>query len=461
MTTELNSQQVSISVSGISKRYEIYSRPFDMMVELLTGKERHTPFWALHQLNFNLYRGETVGIIGQNGAGKSTLLKMIAGVLEPTTGQIQVNGRVSAILELGSGFNPERSGRDNVILGGMCRGMTKSEINNKIDWIVEFSELEDVIDLPLRTYSTGMQARLMFSTAICVDPEVLIVDEALAVGDIAFQRKCFSKIESLRDGGCTILFVSHSPETVLALCHRAIYLKNGTLLMDGDAKPVIERYMQDVFGSTGQQTAADIQTETKTPAPVETVVIPPEHLPPEPTGSSSDETTTTDKEQMKPQLSPSVIRYGDHGATIQSIELYDSEGKSSRALHSGTHARIKIVVESQIERIDDLVVGISITTTMGVRLFAMNTLIAHGCPSILRKDQSLEVDLGLKLWLAPGDYFITCGAWGTTREFHYDRLVDAIHFRIMGDAKDFHSLVNMEPDFKVRTFENPGVREQL
>ena len=235
--------EIAISLNDVSKCYKRYSHPVDRLKELLLpGKSHAENFWALQNINLKVAKGETLGIIGQNGSGKSTLLQIIAGTLKPTTGEVWVNGRVSALLELGSGFNPEFTGRQNVFFNGQILGLSREEVEAKFDQIAAFAEIGDFIEQPIKSYSSGMFVRLAFAVAVSVNPEILIVDEALSVGDIYFQQKCFERIRELKQLGTTLLFVSHDSGAVYKLCRRAILMELGKVVLDEKPRQVLDLY---------------------------------------------------------------------------------------------------------------------------------------------------------------------------------------------------------------------------
>ena len=414
---------VAIHVRNLSKRFEIYSKPTDLVWEVLTRRPRHRPFWALLEVSFDLHRGEVVGIVGRNGAGKSTLLKILAGTLEKTEGQVRVNGRISSILELGTGFQPEHSGRHNIFMGGLCLGMSRQEIDAKLDRIIEFSELRDYIDQPLKTYSTGMHARLAFSVAISVDPDILIVDEALSVGDAKFQRKCYAKFDEFRKTGCTILFVTHATNIIEAICDRAIYLTGGRVAADGKPKMVTGLYMRDLFGPQ------ESESEAAAAPPLE--------------------------------AGHAELRYGNRGAEIIDFGILGAKDHRVTQLQTGRRYTIFCKVRCQREIIDDLNTGISVTTKEGVLLFAINPILQRVRTPVLQRGDILDVRLDVTMWLGPGDYFLTFGAWGLHENTHYDRRVDALHFTVQGDYSLSASLVNLTPRYHMSVVSVPDASERV
>lgn len=263
---EILSQPPIIEIAGVSKMYMLYDRPQDRLKQSLfwrMGRNYGRPFWALRDVSVKIAAGETVGIIGRNGSGKSTLLQIIAGTLQPTAGSVTVRGRVAALLELGSGFNPEYTGRENVFLNGSILGLSQTEMENRFDRIAAFADIGSFLDQPIKVYSSGMLARLAFATAISVDADVLIADEILAVGDMAFQAKCFRMFHQLREQGCTILFVSHDPYTIRSFCQRSLYLKDGNTVAWGPSYGVVDRYVTDMERKEAQEAAQAAAPQSK------------------------------------------------------------------------------------------------------------------------------------------------------------------------------------------------------
>ena len=255
----MSSNDIAIHVSNLSKCYDIYNRPADRLKQFifprlqgLVGKmpgQFYREFWALNGVGFEVKKGETVGIIGRNGSGKSTLLQIICGTLTPTLGEVETNGRIAALLELGSGFNPEFTGRENVYMNGAILGLARAEIDTRFDAIVDYADIGDFIDQPVKTYSSGMLVRLAFSVSVNIDPDILVIDEALAVGDAEFQFKCMERLDHLTRSGVTLLFVSHDLGTVRAFCNHAIYLEKGVIKATGAAEDVTELYLLDLHNA--------------------------------------------------------------------------------------------------------------------------------------------------------------------------------------------------------------------
>ena len=319
----MSSNDAAIRIVNLNKCYEIYTAPRDRLkqfvlppLQRLSGqpaKQYFREFWAVKDISFDVKKGETVGIIGRNGSGKSTLLQMICGTLSPTSGSVTTSGRVAALLELGSGFNPDFTGRENVYLNATVLGLSLAEINARFDAIAAFADIGQFIDQPVKTYSSGMMVRLAFAVAINVDPEILIVDEALSVGDELFQRKCFSRIEAIRAAGATILFVSHSGGTIVELCDRAVLLDAGEKLAIGHPKQIVGRYQKLLYAPADMKDAIReqiLRAETPTSAPAASAPA---------LESVISEHTASLHESFDSHLQPtSTIEYASQGAHIES-----------------------------------------------------------------------------------------------------------------------------------------------
>ena len=319
----MSSNDLAISVTDVSKIYHLYEKPQDRLKQILwkSATNSSDEFWALRDINFDVKKGETVGIVGRNGSGKSTLLQIICGTLTPTHGHVERQGRLSALLELGSGFNPEFTGRENVYLSASILGLSQEEIENRFDNIAGFADIGQFIDSPVKHYSSGMFARLAFSVSVHVEPEILIVDEILAVGDSAFQRRCLSKFYEIRDRGCTILFVSHDQYQVKSVCERALYLKEGRQVMFGPAPKVIDQYMIEMEAQVAQNTAAAFAATlaaAKTGAPPESSEL--DFLNPK-TATSNNIQKSSD--------------YAEHLFKITDVRLTDTEGTILNTVTTG------------------------------------------------------------------------------------------------------------------------------
>lgn len=260
----MSSSDIAIRISNLSKCYQIYDAPRDRLKQFVmprlrritgkTNKQYFSEFWALKDISFEVKKGETVGIIGRNGSGKSTLLQIICGTLTPSNGSVETNGRIAALLELGSGFNPEFTGRENVYMNAAVLGLSKEEVDERFDDITAFADIGQFIDQPVKTYSSGMVVRLAFAVQSQVEPDILVVDEALSVGDAKFQAKCFERLRQLKENGTSILLVTHSSEQIVTHCSTAILLNNGAQLETGEPKHVVNRYMDLLFGKENRNT---------------------------------------------------------------------------------------------------------------------------------------------------------------------------------------------------------------
>jgi len=345
----MGSGDIAIRVSNLSKCYHIYDAPRDRLKQTLFGGRRtyYREFWALKDVSFEVRRGEAVGIIGRNGSGKSTLLQLITGTLNPTSGATEVNGRVAALLELGSGFNPEFTGRENVYLNGALLGLTRQEIDARFDAIAAFADIDQFIDQPVKSYSSGMLVRLAFAVQVQIEPDILIVDEALAVGDALFQKRCFQQIEKLTANGTSLLFVSHDQEAMRTLTHHSILLSHGEVKASGTSAEVLLEYRRQLHEEETayyQKMKTDLSEKTirgDTPSPM---------------------TATSDR-----------LSFGDGDAEVLSTGVFNEGGEPCSVFHPMDNARIRI--ECLVHKtMDHLNVGMRIRNKEGVKVYSWGTL---------------------------------------------------------------------------------------
>jgi ABC-type polysaccharide/polyol phosphate transport system ATPase subunit len=339
---------IAVEFSRVSKSYSIYAAPGDRLKELMTFNRRrfHTDYWALREVSFEVQRGETFCVVGENGSGKSTLLQICAGVLKPTSGSVAVHGRVAALLELGSGFNPEFSGRDNVYLNGAILGLSSKEMDRRFPEIAAFAEIGDFMNQPVKTYSSGMVVRLAFSVAIHVDPEVLLVDEALAVGDIYFRQRCMRKVHELRARGITILFVSHAMGDVKALGDRAIWLDHGHVKGVGKTDLIVSQYLAAMAEKDAKYLEHDVQVH------------------PEQSGYAPEEI-----EERIPNIDH---RFGDGRAEILGIAIHDAAGQKVQSLQPNTTIIVRISFRAKAN-LDHPIAGFMFRNHLGVDFAGTNT----------------------------------------------------------------------------------------
>ena len=341
----------AVEFQGVSKSYAIYDAPGDRLKELLSLNrlKRHQDFWALHDVSFEVKRGETFCIVGENGSGKSTLLQMVAGILHPTSGTVGIYGRVSALLELGAGFNPEFSGRDNVYLNGSILGLTTRQIDQRYKDIAAFAEIGNFIDQPVKTYSSGMVVRLAFAVAINVDPEILLVDEALAVGDIYFRQRCMRKVHELRQRGITILFVSHAVSDVKAIGDRVLWLDRGRMIDVGEPDRVVSKYLAAM---TEKDSTYLLLKSAADPQPRRGSIV-----------------TAPEIVETIPNIDH---RFGDGRAAIMGIAVLDEQGRTLPILEPGSRILVRISVRATAD-VALPIVGFMLRNQLGMDFSGTNT----------------------------------------------------------------------------------------
>jgi len=425
-----------IKVENIAKCYQTYQKPIHRLWQSFRPNQRYyQEFWALKGVDLEVYKGETVGIVGKNGSGKSTLLQLITGILRPTSGRCATSGRISALLELGAGFNPEFTGLENARLNASIMGLSRDEFHQKLPDIVEFSGLGDFLHRPVKTYSSGMFVRLAFAVAINMNPDILIIDEALAVGDVRFARKCFRRIDQLKAQGVSILFVTHSTDSVLKHCDRAIMLDEGELKLTGSPKQVVQAYLEMMFASDASvESAADINSS--------------DYL--------LEFDPTVDNCLQHPTYNSNEERWGDGRAKICHYQVFQNGAPTTGLVQRGDKLMIRMSVLFEND-VDDLIYGITVKTNDGNAVFGTNSRLIGDLPTSQSAGDLLKLDYHLTLNLLAGDYFVSLGVaqdHESKDAIPVDRRYDMIHLHISEtqDAFGFAALdgqlhlVEEEPD---------------
>lgn len=407
----MRSEDIVISAKNLGKAYRLFGHPGDRIKQFLSLglRQYHQEFLALHDVCFDVRRGETIGIIGRNGSGKSTLLQLICGILKPTSGSVEVHGRISALLELGAGFNPEFTGRENVYFQGSLMGFTRAQMDARFDDIASFADIGEFIDQPVRTYSSGMFVRLAFAAATHVDPDVLVIDEALSVGDGGFRLKCMGRIRQLQARGISILLVSHDLDQIAAHCHRSVLLDHGRLLTDGSSKVAIDEYRRLL--------------NTRTPVRDTTGQISADALGGQWTGVA--------------QRNPAEVRYGSFDVEILEAGWFDDDLSPAQTLCHGQRCKLRIRLHSHRSGLRPFVSYV-IKDTKGVVVSGSNTLIEGMDLGIVASGDEFVITFTLPMLLTPGTWLLSVGVQGTGSNgdpVAYDHRTDYLTFEVTGPPR--------------------------
>ncbi len=395
----MENKPIAIEVKDVVKVYKLYEKLRDRMYDALGfRKKNHKLYYALNGVDMTVYQGETVGIIGTNGSGKSTLLKIITGVLNQTSGDVKVNGRISALLELGAGFNMEYNGIENVYLNGTMLGFSEKEIDEKLPAILEFADIGDYVYQPVKTYSSGMFVRLAFAVAINIEPEILIVDEALSVGDVFFQAKCYHKFEEFKKMGKTIIFVSHDLGSISKYCDRVFLLNKGNLLGEGSPKEMIDAFKRVLVGQYeegGEETQGATQKDT---------------------------------------LNPNVQEYGTRQAVIEECYVTDENGVRANAILKGTEFTVHMKVKVN-DHIPAPIFAVSFKDARGTEITGTNTMAEKAFLDSVEPGQCKEITFTQKMSLQGGEYLLSFGVTGYNgNNFEvYHRLYDVLNITVVSD----------------------------
>lgn len=431
--------EYAIQVDNVSKMYKLYDRNRDRVIDAfgLSKQPRYHEHYALRDLSFKVKKGETVGIIGTNGAGKSTILKIITGVLNPTSGDLLIDGRISALLELGAGFNLEYTGIENIYLNGMMIGFSREEIDEKLDDILKFADIGDFVYQPVKTYSSGMFVRLAFAVAINIDPEILIVDEALSVGDVFFQAKCYKKFEEFKKMGKTILFVSHDLGSISKYCDSVVLLNKGKKMAEGTPKEMIDLYKKLLTGTSEEEALVTLQEER------EKDLLQPQH------SSIFAHSETAWKTNF--DINPNVNEYGNRKAEIIDFAVIDDSDNMSSAIVKGTDFRIKTKILFH-EDIDNPIFTYTFKTIKGIDITGTNTFYEGKEIGRAKKGDIYVATFKQNMNLQGGDYLLSVSCTGYDKDgelIAYHRLYDLLNISVVAEKNtvgfyDMNSEVEVE-----------------
>ena len=430
--------EVAIRVDDVSKLYKLYDKPSDRLKESLglTRKKLYKEHYALHNVSFDVKRGETVGIIGTNGSGKSTILKIITGVLNPSGGHVEIDGRISALLELGAGFNMEYTGIENIYLNGTMIGFSREEIDAKMQDILDFADIGDFVHQPVKTYSSGMFVRLAFAVAINIDPEILIVDEALSVGDVFFQAKCYKKFEDFKKMGKTILFVSHDLGSISKYCDRVVLLNRGKKLAEGTPKEMVSMYKRIMVN---QDKAEEIAAHQMDMSSLE-----------EDDEKEIKEAACEGQWKNHYNLNPDVDEYGNGAAEIEDFAIIDENGNYTNAIVKGTRFRLKSKVKFK-QDVHDPIFTYTFKNIQGVAITGTNTMYEKKDVSLAKEGETYVATFEQDMFLQGGEYLLSMSCTGyRDGEFQvYHRLYDVCNVTVVSDKNtvgfyDMNSVTTVE-----------------
>lgn len=406
----------AITVKNVTKIYKLYDKPIDRLKETITRKSYSREFYALNGVSFEVEKGTTVGIIGTNGSGKSTMLKIITGVLSQTAGEVETVGNISALLELGAGFNMDYTGIENIYMNGTMMGFTREEMDAKLDDILEFAEIGEFVNQPVKTYSSGMFVRLAFALAINVDPDILIVDEALSVGDVFFQSKCYKRMEEIRQNGTTILMVTHDMGSIIKYCDKVVLLNNGDKVAEGPAGEMVDLYKKILAGKFGKDEEDEPKSEISSQITV----------------------------------NPNRTEYGDGRAFIYDFGIFDAKGEATNLIIKGEEFTIREKIRFTTD-IEAPIFTFTIKDKKGTELSGTNTMFENADVKPAKKGDTYEVEFKQRMTLQGGEYLLSMSCTSFEHGVHtvYHRLYDVANITVISN-KNTVGVYDMESQVKVQ-----------